>query len=60
MRVCCECKAGGIKGPSVVLVELPNLNHPNLKIQKWVCNDHYTMLADDYPEIRIIAVKVNS
>lgn len=54
IRRCHECYAGEKNELAVMLVEHPNPNHRNLMIRKWVCEDHYFMLADDYPEIRTL------
>jgi hypothetical protein len=29
-------------------VSHPNPDHPNLRVRKWVCTDHYDMLCNDY------------
>jgi hypothetical protein len=37
-------------------VSHPHPDHPNLRVTKWVCDDHLTMLMDDYGEdVRIEA-----
>jgi hypothetical protein len=48
---CGECvKAERIESgePAHVKVSYPNDQHPGLRTQVWVCDEHFTMLADDY------------
>jgi len=46
---CSECEAGEIYGePAVVKVRHPNENYLNLRVTKWICEGHLTMLTDDW------------
>lgn len=64
VRICAECRAGyddnsdeGV-GPAEATVKVshPHPDHPNLRVTKWVCDDHWTMLCDDHGEkaVRLI------
>ena len=48
--VCAECRAGDHDQPepAIALISHPNPDHPNLRVRKWVCEEHLTMLADDF------------
>jgi len=48
--LCAECQNGDheVNEVAVVLVSHPNPDYPNLRVRKWVCDEHYGMLADDY------------
>lgn len=55
-RLCSECRNGEIYDePAVALVSHPADYHPNLKVRKWVCVEHLTMLKEDYgSDLRVI------
>jgi hypothetical protein len=46
--LCSECEAGEIYAPAVLKVQHPNENYPNLRVTKWICEHHLTMLGDDW------------